>query len=266
MQKYTSLTTGVDARYGSTNGNLTKPERSIVIEPDIFTQKTMASDGDDSDAVRLKRRTVADDIAQHLRLLQLNGKLQPGLRLTEEQLCKQFNVSRTPVREALRSLQKEGMLVQSGARGVCVPTLSKKDIEDLWDVRCALEGLAVVEAAARISTNQMKGLEDSVSIMKALVDDNSDAVFRSNVQFHEGIIIASQNQWLTEYIMRVWTQVQLMYLLRYALVSAGHTTRSIEEHEAILAAMKAGDGQRGRELMEQHIRESEHILTAYAAE
>jgi DNA-binding GntR family transcriptional regulator len=237
-----------------------------VHEPDIFTRDAVMGNAGDAESPRLKRRTIADEIVQHLRLLQLNGKLQPGLKLTEDQLCEQFHVSRTPVREALRTLQREGMLIQSGARGVCVPTLSKKDLQDLWDVRCALEGLAVVEAASRITEDQLKALGDTISIMQALVDQNSDAVFRANVQFHEGIISASQNQWLTEYIKRVWTQVQLMYLLRYSLVAPGQTMPSIEEHASILEALKARDGNRGRELMEHHIRRSEYLLLKYVTD
>jgi DNA-binding GntR family transcriptional regulator len=237
-----------------------------VHEPDIFTRDAAAGKAGNAESPRLRRQTIADEIAQHLRLLQLNGRLQPGLKLTEEQLCEQFNVSRTPVREALRTLQKEGMLMQSGARGVCVPTLSKKDLQDLWDVRCSLEGLAVREAASRIAEEQLKALADTISIMRALMNQNSDAVFKANVQFHEGIVIASQNQWLTEYIKRVWTQVQLMYLLRYALVAPGQTQLSVEEHTAILEALKTGDGDRGRDLMEHHIRRSEESLLKFATE
>ena len=105
-------------------------------------------------------KPLRDVVFENLREAILEGKLKPGQRLMEVQLAEQLGVSRTPVREAIRKLELEGLVVMLPRKGAYVANMSLKDIMDVLEVRASLEGLAAYLAAERISDEDIKKLKD----------------------------------------------------------------------------------------------------------
>lgn len=125
----------------------------------------------------------------------LEGRLQGGEQLIETKLQEEFGISRTPLREAFRELEKRGLVEILPRRGAFVRRLTQKDIDDNFPVRSVLEGLAARQALARISREELEELSDALAGMEiAAHTDNGRAYLENHVQFHEVYISASENE------------------------------------------------------------------------
>lgn len=184
----------------------------------------------------------------------IKGGYKPGERITEEDLCKHFKVSRTPVRESLQLLEKEGLIKISPNSGARVVELSEKDVFDIYDILIILEGSACRLACFNISAEQISKLKEyQFGIERAAAEKNSDLFFQLNQQFHWVITESTKNNYLIE--MRANFR---RLINRFALVSAiipDQISATLEEHPNILdAIMKRNPGLAefvGREHMER---------------
>ncbi|MGO0802558.1 GntR family transcriptional regulator, partial [Clostridioides difficile] len=153
-------------------------------------------------------KPLRDVVFENLREAILEGKLKPGQRLMEVQLAEQLGVSRTPVREAIRKLELEGLVVMLPRKGAYVANMSLKDIMDVLEVRASLEGLAAYLAAERISDEDIKKLKDiSEEFKKSTLESDVDALLKLDVEFHECIFKATNNKKLIQLINSLWEQV-----------------------------------------------------------
>src|SRR5438132_4484728 len=123
----------------------------------------------------------------------VDGRLEPGRRLKEEELARELGISRTPVREALLVLQSEGLVAAEPNRGATVRSHDAEDLDDLYQLRALLEGYAARRAAARISEEALAGLRASCERFAALVDAGAELrdVVRENNVFHSAILDAA---------------------------------------------------------------------------
>ena len=139
-------------------------------------------------------KPLRDVVFENLREAIVEGRLKPGQRLMEVQLAEQLGVSRTPVREAIRKLELEGLVVMLPRKGAYVANMSLKDLIDVLEIRASLEGLAASLAAERITDEDIKKLESIVEEFKdGINESNVEALLRKDVEFHECIFKSTNN-------------------------------------------------------------------------
>lgn len=138
-------------------------------------------------------KPLRDVVFENLREAIVEGRLKPGQRLMEVQLAEQLGVSRTPVREAIRKLELEGLVVMLPRKGAYVANMSLKDLKDVLEIRASLEGLAASLAAERISDEDIKKLEFIIEEFNDSINEsNVEALLKKDVEFHECIYLNLQ--------------------------------------------------------------------------
>jgi len=191
----------------------------------------------------------------------IDGRLEPGRRLKEEELARELGISRTPVREALLVLQTEGLLESAPNRGATVRTYEAADLDDLYQLRALLEGFAARRAAARISTGDLERLRESCERFVALraEDDVADLV-RENVSFHNTILEAAGSERLAQMVRKV-IELPLVYR-SYVWYSPEQKLISEHYHRQLTAALTAHDAERAELVMKEHVLEARDFLIA----
>jgi DNA-binding GntR family transcriptional regulator len=177
------------------------------------------------------------------------GIYKPGDRLVESELAERLGVSRTPVREALQRLETQAMLTRDG-RSLIVASLDHNQLADLYAVRSELEGLAA-RLAARHAT------EEEIRVLRAMVQDDrrliSDArlLSKANKRFHRQIHLASHNRFLVQQLDLVHRSMALMATT--SLAAEGRSEVALAEHDKIVAAIEARDGEAANQALKTHI-------------
>jgi len=182
----------------------------------------------------------------------LNGVYKPGDSLIEMKVAKEMGVSRTPVREAIRQLELEGLVTSIPNKGVVVEGISEKDIEDIYTIRKMMEGLAARWAAEKISDEELKELKDVLDLMEFYTEKQElDKVSEMDTRFHDIIFRASKSRPL-EYMLTNFHHL----IQRARLVStktSGRALMSFEEHHKVYEALKKHDPDEAEKAMIQHI-------------
>jgi DNA-binding GntR family transcriptional regulator len=182
----------------------------------------------------------------------VGGRLRPGERIVEDRLCGELGVSRSPVREALRKLEGEGLVVILPRRGAVVTELSERDGIDLLEVREALEGLAARLAAGRITSGELEELEQICARMgKAIASGDDAALVEENTKFHHAIIAAGRNRWIGEFMAGVRAQTRRIY--RSSIELPGRGPGSLREHTELVAALRQGDPEQAEAMARLHV-------------
>lgn len=202
---------------------------------------------------------LRDVVFQTLRQAIITGEIAPGERLMEIPLAKKLGVSRTPVREAIRMLELEGLVVMIPRRGAEVARITEKDLRDALEVRCALEELAVVLACQRITKEGKERLKAAcISFREAISTKHVPSIVNGDVAFHDSIIAATQNQRLNMMTHNLWEQVY-RYRVEYVKDFSYHDVL-VREHDAITNAILVGDAKLAQEVMRTHIYNQETIV------
>src|SRR5699024_3411116 len=204
-------------------------------------------------------KPLRDVVFENLRGAIVEGKLKPGQRLMEVQLAEQLGVSRTPVREAIRKLELEGLVVMIPRKGAYVANMSLKDVIDVLEIRASLEGLAASLAAERITDEDIKKLESIVEEFNDSINESDvEALLRKDVECHECIFKSTNNKKLHQLINSLWEQV---YRFRVTYISDYDSTVNIvEEHKMILDAIKRRDSKLAKQYAMQHIQTAENFM------
>ncbi len=200
------------------------------------------------------------DVAfQKLRQAILRGELLPGQRLMEIQLAEQLGVSRTPVREAIRMLEQDGLAVMIPRRGAIVSRISGKNLRDVLEVRRALEELAVVLSCARMTEENYREMKEANQRFAALLDsDDVTAMAEADEAFHDMIYQASDNTRLLQLELQMREQ---MYRFRVEhLKEKTKREHLVEDHNRIIKALEERDVDKAREAIREHINEQEVIV------
>jgi DNA-binding GntR family transcriptional regulator len=178
-----------------------------------------------------------------------NGAYRPGDRLVESELAERFGVSRTPVREALQRLETQSMLARDG-RSLIVASLDHNQLAELYVVRAELEGLAARLAARHATPEEARVLRGMVEEDRAHLGD-PDAMARANKRFHRQIHLASHNRYLVQQLDLVHRSMAL--LATTSLAAVGRSEAALAEHDAIVRAIEAGDGDAAQAALRAHI-------------
>ena len=182
--------------------------------------------------------SLRERIHDRLRAAIISGELAPGSPVIEAELATRLGASRTPVREALRRLEAEGLLEPRGLRGSVVRELRSDEVDCVFEIREALESLAARRAARTIRETELRKLQDYVERMRLSVDDANE-MERHDTGFHD-VILASASG---ERLKRMLTELR-EELIAYRFISLADPERrraTVGEHEAIVAALKAHD-------------------------
>ena len=210
---------------------------------------------------KLENRTLWQRVHEHLREEILEGRLPPGTELQEMALSQSLGVSRGPIRDALGRLAAEGLVIVRPRRGAVVRQLSSEEFVEAYQVREALETMAVRLAVPRLTAEELSRLSTHIDEMTAQADAGDvHGFFAANRSFHETFFDASGNRTLTNTYRQLLSQIDCYR--RRSLQLRGDLRRSIAEHRAILRAAKAGDVDRTVHLMSEHIRVPELRLRA----
>ncbi|MCB5410580.1 GntR family transcriptional regulator [Pseudogemmobacter faecipullorum] len=178
------------------------------------------------------------------------GEYKPGDRLVESELAEKFGVSRTPVREALQRLETQTMLRRDG-RSLIVATLDHNQLSELYAVRTELEGLAARLAARHATEEEVRVLKSMVAEDRALLGGDPSALSRANRRFHKQIHLASHNRFLVRQLDLVHRSMALMAQTSFA--AEGRDEVALDEHDAIVAAIAARDGDAAWAALRTHI-------------
>ena len=205
-----------------------------------------------SDDTEISNAPLSTSLLGKLQKDILTGKLKPGQKLTEQELCKAYGVSRTPVREALRQLETDGLVENILNRGAFVVGMTQQDYEDMFELRKAYEIQAVRWAIERITENEMDKLEETFEFMEFYTMRNDiDKMLTINSGFHQVIYEASHNRMLKQLLSSY--QGFLKYKGLESAYDDNYLETVLEEHSAIFKAFKDRDVQEGAAAMERHI-------------
>lgn len=202
---------------------------------------------------------LRDVVFRTLRKSILTGELKPGERLMEIHLANKLGVSRTPIREAIRMLELEGLVIMIPRRGAQVAQITEKNLRDVLEVRRAMDALAVELACERIMPEEIERLRIACEHF-ATVTQSRDAnkIAQADVSFHDIILQASRNDRLMQLISN-FSQQMYRYRLEY-IKEEGSCERLVREHRMIYEAIRERDKIKGAALIKAHIDNQEKAV------
>jgi DNA-binding GntR family transcriptional regulator len=183
------------------------------------------------------------------------GRLNPGDRLRETELAERLGMSRTPVREAIRQLEADGIVTHVPRQGASIRSLEYAEVMELYEMRSVLEGTAARLAARAASDIEIEELVEMNQQMKTL--GNAPEAFILNRQFHAALLDAAKNRFLARSIHAL--QRALMILGPTTLTEPDRAEKAVEEHFGVLDAIKARDGALAEAAMRAHIEAAQRV-------
>jgi len=219
---------------------------------------------------------LADEIAYRIQAAILEGDYPAGTHLQQEELCRRFGVSRTPVREALRKLQAQHLVELVPNKGATVRSLSRDELGEVYALRAELEGFAAELAAPRVGPEELAGLDEAHAAMQRVVamlegappdaaaeSEINAGVTRANERFHGLVHAAAGNRRLAGHLAELQRLFPKDYVWR-AIRSADEARRiNLEEHVEIRDALARGDGAAARRAMSAHVAHAGRVLLAH---
>lgn len=207
---------------------------------------------------RTRFQTKSDAAYTSLREAILAGQLAPGSRVTLQALADDLGMSLTPVREALRLLDAQGLVTHDAHRGTRVASLTRRGIEDVYQLRRVLEPLACELAAVHATEEDLNEIDATlVEFDRAAADGRSEDLPRLNAALHRRIYQAADSKYLLEFTDRLWGRIP-----HQAMSVVHHHARSSREHQAIVAAVRAHKAKTAGRLMREHITKSTQATLA----
>jgi DNA-binding GntR family transcriptional regulator len=216
----------------------------------------------------LRSRSIQRRVLDSLRDMIVGGELPPGAALSEVGLSESFGISRTPVREALKQLQAEGLVEIRPQVGTFVAKPSRREVGEMSRVREVLEGLAANLMAQRGSIPELDALRENVKDSEISVGRGKTARYAQLVgEFHGLILAGSDNRKLQEHYLMLTNQLAYPRLVRASLTEPGRPERSVAEHRRILEMIEAKDPEGAERAMREHVRSSHiELMRALALE
>ncbi len=223
--------------------------------------------------------SLADEIAFRLQAAIIDGRFPAGTHLRQEEICQQFNVSRTPVREALRKLQAQNLVLMTPNKGATVRLPNRDEVREVYVMRAELEGFACeLAAVAPIPEAAFSELEEAQAMVEQATADLEHRpidlehgyyylpLIRANDRFHKVIYILAGNKRLRSTIDELQNAFPKDLVWRAMRSLNENRVFVISEHEPVLAALRQHDGLQARKAMAEHITHAGDVLLAYLDE
>ena len=197
-------------------------------------------------------RPLREMVYEELKMQILTGVIVPGTRMMEVELAKEIGVSRTPIREAIRKLEKEGLVTIEPRRGAYASQISTDDMVEILEVRQNMEGLAAFFAASRMNPEQLTDLKDvSANYNAAVADGDMENMIQYDTRFHRIIVESCNNKILVQMIEQLQ---ELVLRFRYIYYDDFRRAENMpSEHDVILKAIERGDAEAARDAADIHI-------------
>jgi DNA-binding GntR family transcriptional regulator len=199
---------------------------------------------------RLPETALYEKVAERLRQRILGHQLGPGTWLDEQALAAEFGISRTPLREAIKVLATEGLVTMRLRRGAYVTEVSKRDLSEVYHLLGVLEGDAAGGVARRASDVQLLELEALHRELEDAVHDR-ERFFAANERFHLRLLAIADNRWGCQVVTDLRKVMKLNR--HHSLLRRGRIEASLQEHRAIIAALRARDAAQAQRLMQEHM-------------
>lgn len=205
-------------------------------------------------------KPIRDMVYEAVREAILKGDLKSGERLIESETASLMKVSRTPVREALRMLEKEGLVEYIPRKGIFVKGFTRQDIIEIYSIRSALEALAVTFSVPNITPVELAQLKDSLAEMRTATENGDISALCESAKRFNDILVGSCK--MPRLISLITTYQG--YLARFRAITLGGKERrfkALREHEAIVQAIEQRDSAKARELVTRHLQAAleEHL-------
>mgnify|MGYP002146122192 FL=1 len=202
----------------------------------------------------IPRQTLTAAVADRLRDKILRGELREGEQLRQHAIAAEFDVSRIPLREAFRQLEAEGLIKIIDHRGAVVSALSPDEIEELFEIRAALEGVTLRQAVPRLTDEDLERAEKSLKAYEQALNDESDFDVWGELhwQFHSTLYAAANRTRSLSLIQTINNNAD-RYIRLHILFSRDAHRHSKDEHRAILELCRQRDAEAASQMLEQHI-------------
>ena len=206
------------------------------------------------------KQTLESTVFDRLEAEILDGTIPAGETLSEVKICERYGVSRTPVREAVLLLEREGLVISSGMRGITVVGVDDEDIDDIYQIRIRTEGLASRYMAERPSAAERRELAEAVALQEFYTGRGDAKKLRElDTRFHEIVYRGSGSRVIEGTLSGLHKQISLFR--ERAFLSPERTPQSVSEHKEILNAILKNDGDAAEALTAQHIKNAYKFLT-----
>jgi DNA-binding GntR family transcriptional regulator len=201
----------------------------------------------------LSRRALYEDVAERLRGQIFARELEPGAWIDELKLAAEYGISRTPMREALKVLAAEGLVSMKPRRGAYVAEMSRDDVAQIYHLLALLEADAAGQAARHASDEQLERLQQLHERLEKQVRQR-DAFFAANEQFHMTLLDIAGNRWRTQIVADLRKVMKLNR--HHSLFRQGRLADSLQEHRALMAAIRGRESAKAAKLMREHFASS----------
>jgi DNA-binding GntR family transcriptional regulator len=205
-----------------------------------------------ADVLEIERRTLHDEVVSRLRAMLVDGRIAPGAKLNERELCERLRVSRTPVREAIKLLAAEGLVDLLPNRGAVAVKLDETDVVHIFEVLADLEGMSGELAARRISDAELGEIKAlHYDMLACFARRDLSGYYRINALIHAAINNAARNPLLTKIYRECNARAQS---LRFRTnQNEAKWALAVKEHEQMILALEAHDAARLRAIMVEHL-------------
>ena len=191
---------------------------------------------------QIKQHTIENEIISRLRDAIISGQFAPGTHLNESEIAKQMAVSRIPIREAIKKLEQEGLVVRQPNKGVYVISFTAQDVREIFSLRARLEEMAFEWAIHKMTAEDLTELRMLLSEQKVAVDARQyDQLARLDLRFHELICLKAGHSRLLKIWYELHAQGQMLLNLRFRLMPDYTPETVLADHLEILAAIEHGD-------------------------
>jgi DNA-binding GntR family transcriptional regulator len=209
--------------------------------------------------MQLNALSTPDVLASELRKMINSGRMRDGERLVERDLASHFSVSRIPMREAIRQLERDGLVEIFRNRGAVVRTLSVEDLDEIYSLRALLEGEAVFQSAKTVSSDTLMRAELAHALLARTTEFEMQGTL--NREFHDLLYSGCKNQRLLRLINDTRNQIERYEYLQRKLLS--ETPVFQDDHEGILTACKERDAEKARAEVMRHIHSAGEMLKTF---
>jgi DNA-binding GntR family transcriptional regulator len=208
---------------------------------------------------RKKKRLLREHVYSGIKSSIIGGDFEPGRRLIEERLAEDMKTSRTPVREAIQKLEKEGLIYKLARGGFAVKGVSEEEVEEVFGLRAILEGYAGYLATARIESSEVKSLEEIIKLEEACLRDmDIDEFIKLDGEFHDILYKAAKNNRLYSLLNDLR---DYMYRYRVIILRYGRKAQyAVQDHKDMLASLKAKNARQVEKLVRKHMTRGKELI------